>query len=425
MKQERKPSWYLFVILRNRRFLLMSILAVMIPTVIVTYLLKKQYTVTTVIMPPESGTSLGLSLGGMGISDFAGYFSGGMGFSLPLMTTMSDVYVEMLNSRTLIDRVILSSAYIDSMDLRRQYDRNADVGMYWARKMFKKNFEAAVTPSGFIEIRMTTPDPLYSVAVSERIVAVLDSLNSAISTSRGHNSRLLVEERLRGADSLLAAASDSLQSFQLRWGVISPEEELTQLITTLAQLKQQYLELRASAAALGSSFGTGGTTAALEMERRASAVLGVIRQMETGDYSPSVDSVFSGLALREFPEAAYEYARLRSDYEMALQLSGVLRVSLQQALVDESMPTPSVRLLDAPAHPGWKSKPRKIFIWLEVFAVSLALLLTFVFARENIWSYQKGNPEGWAEWQKLFSDIRSDLPWRRRSRQPPDSSPSS
>jgi len=422
MQPERTASWYLFVLLRNRRFLLISMLLVMVPTVVVTYLLKKKYTVTTVIMPPESAPETGLSFGGLGLSEFAGYFSGGMGFSLPLMTTLSDVYVEMLQSRTLIERVILSTGYIDSVHVRRQYDRDQQVGMYWARRIFKRNYSASVTPSGFIEIKVTTGNPWYSVEVSQRVVAVLDSLNIAISTSRSHTSRVLLERQLAGADSLLEASSESLAVFQDRYGIVSPEEEVTQLVTTLAQLKQQYLELQASAAALGSGFGGGGTTAALEFQRRAAAILGVIRQMESGTYSAAIDSAFPSLSLDQYPAVVFQYARLRSDYEMALRMTSTLRVSLQQTIVQEDNPSPSVRLLDAPAHPGWKSKPRKIIIWAEVFVVALVLLVTFIFMRERIWQFQRESPGKWREWQELLSEMKGDLRRGGRSPQPPDAS---
>jgi uncharacterized protein involved in exopolysaccharide biosynthesis len=422
MQPDRTPSWYLFVLLRNRRFLLVSMLLIMVPTIVFTYLLKKQYTVTTVIMPPESRPEAGLTIGGLGLSEFAGYFSGGMGFSLPLMTTLSDVYLEILNSRTLIERVILSTGYIDSVHTRSQYDRNPQTGLYWARRIFRRNFSASVTPSGFIQVKMTTSDPWYSVEVSSRIVEVLDSLNTSITTSRARQARHLLEIRLNGADSLLAASTESLNVFQARWGIISPQDEVNQLISTLAQLKQQYLELRASAVALGSSFGGGGTTAALEMERRAAAVLGVIRQIESGDYSEAIDSAFPSLSLDEYPRAMFEYARLRSDYEMALRLSSTLRISIQQAIVDETNTTPTVRLLDAPEHPGWKSRPKRLAIWIEVFGASIILLLTFVFARERLWHFRNSNPGQWQEWQQLFGEIRSDFRRRKGPSQPPDTS---
>lgn len=421
MKQERSASWYLMVILRNRRFLIGALAAVMIPTVIVSFLLTKKYTVTTVIMPPEEQIDVGLSIGGMGMSEFAGYFGGGMGFSLPLMTTMSDVYVEILRSRTLIDEVILSTGYLDSADVRDKYEKDPNVGMYWARREFNNNYTASVTPSGFIEIKMTTDDPWYSVRVSERVVEVLDSLNTSIYLSRAQRARELLELKLEVADSMFAAASAALTAFETEHGVISPDEEMSHLISTLASLKQQYLELRANASALSSGFSSGGTMAAIEMERQAAALLRVIDNLESGA-GAAPDSLFPSVSLEGYADIQFEYARLKSDFETALVLSSTLRASLQQTAVEERRQDRGVRTLDPPGHPGWKSKPKRIIIWLEVFGAALVLLLTFVFIRERVWQFRATHPEDWAEWSVLLGDLRKDLAFPFRRSQPRDTS---
>ncbi|HOD19443.1 MAG TPA: Wzz/FepE/Etk N-terminal domain-containing protein [Candidatus Fermentibacter daniensis] len=417
----RTPSWYLYVVLRNRWFLIKALAIIMVPTVVVSFLLPRKYTVKTVIMPPETPVEPSFSIGGMGISDSMGYFSGGMGFSLPLMTTMSDVYVEILNSRTLIDRVVLGTAYLDSMDLRRKYERDPWLGMYWARKMFRDGYSASVTPSGFIEVRVTTGDPFYSVQVSERVVFVLDSLNTWIASSRAERACELTQMRLQAADSLLANATDDLAAFEAERGLISPEEQLGELITSLAEMKRQYMEYRAAAQAISAGYGMGGTAASLEMERRAAAILEMIRELESGAVPTGMDSLFPAISLADFPAAQFEYARLRSDYEMALQLTAALRLSLEQARVEERRPGGTIRLLDEPSHPGWKSKPKKLLIWLEVFGIAATLLLTFLFVRENVRQIRKDRPESWAKWEELFSDMRRDFRPRRR-RQTPDSS---
>ncbi len=418
---ERTPSWYLYVILRNRWFLIKALAVVMVPAVVVSFLLPRRYTVETVIMPPETPVEPSLSFGGIGISDFMGYFGGGMGFSLPLMTTMSDVYVEILNSRTLIDRVVLGTAYLDSMDLRRKYERDPWLAMYWARRMFRDGYSASVTPSGFIEVQVTTGDPFYSVQVSERVVFVLDSLNTWIASSRAERASELTGMRLQAADSLLARASADLAAFEAERGLISPDEQLGELITSLAEMKRQYLEYRASAQAISAGYGMGGTAASLEMERRAAALLGMIRELESGAVPAGMDSLFPAISLADFPAAQFEYARLRSDYEMALQLTAALRLSLEQARVEERRRDGTIRLLDEPSHPGWKSKPKKLLIWLEVFGVAVTLLLTFLFARENVRQMRMDRPESWVKWEELFADMRRDFR-PGRGRQAPDSS---
>jgi uncharacterized protein involved in exopolysaccharide biosynthesis len=146
------PSSFLYVLLKNRKFLFRVLLVVMLVTVGITYLLTQKYTVKTVILPPDDQSSGGLSLGGLSLGEFAGFFSGGMGYSLPLMTTLSDVYVRILNSRTVVDNVIISMGYADSTGIAESRPNQPEVVLYLARKQFLKDYTARVGSSGFIEV---------------------------------------------------------------------------------------------------------------------------------------------------------------------------------------------------------------------------------------------------------------------------------
>lgn len=413
MKQARRPSWYLYLLLKNRWFLIKALLIVMIPTVIVTFLLEKKYTVTTVIMPPETQSNPGLTIAGLGASDFAGFFSGGMGFSLPLMTTMSDVYEEILNSRTLIENVIMSTDYIDYAEERDRYEQNEQLALYWARKAFRKDYSAGVTPSGFLQFEVTTNDPWYSVEVSEAVITALDSINSEICRSRAEQARIFMEIRSSMADSILGSAGDLLREFEEENGIISLDQEMEAYIKTLSELKQQYILLRTAAAAIRRGISGGASASALLKDREADELLGIIEMLETGIAPPGYESVMPSVSLVELPDIQFKYATLRAEYEMALELTSAIHISLQQAIVDENRENPSVRVLDPPRHPGWKSRPKKLYIWIEIFAVAFVFLFGFLIARENIQSLKMEKPEEWQIWQKLFREIRRDLRFRR------------
>ncbi len=409
MKPEKRPSWYLFVLLKNRWLLLKALLIVMIPTVAVTFILPKKFTVTSLIMPPETQNYSGLNIAGFGASDFAGYFSGGMGFSLPLMTTMSDVYEEILNSRTAIETVILSTNYLERIKRDDDYQRDEQVGLYWARKEFRKNFSANVTPSGFIEIKITTGDPMYSVEVSERLIAVLDSINAHINISRATQTRVFLEAKVSAADSIMLVISDSLKNFEREYGIVSLDDEVTVFIETLAELKQQYMQLLAQADAIRSGIVGRTPASALEKEREASALLDIITMLETGVIPYGYEEIAPALSLNEIPDIQFRYAILRADYETALELSSLLDVSLQQAIAEEQKEQPAVRVLDPPRHPGWKSKPKKLYIWLEVFFVAFILLYAYLLMCENLRIMKQENPEAYKDWDNLISDMKGDL----------------
>ncbi len=414
MNEGTRPLWYLYLLLKNRWFLVKALLIIMIPTVVITFMLKKKYTVSTLIMPPEDQSFSGMSLASLGISDLSGYFSGGSGFSLPLMTTMSDVFEEMLNSRTLAEHVILSTSFIDSTDLRSIYEKDEQVGLYWARKKFADNLSVSVTPSGFLEIQFTSGDPWYSVEVSNFIIAALDSINIEINTSRLVQSRIFLEQRMQMADSLLESATANLQDFEQEYGVIAPEEEFTVFIENIAELKRQYIGFLSQAAAIRAGITGGNSPTALFLERRAEKLLDVIKMLESGNPAEGYEDITTSMSPDQYSSIQYEYAGYKADFEMALSLSGMVRASLQQAIVAEHREQTSIRVLDPPRHPGWKSKPKRIYILLEVFLLSFILLFGFLVARENILETRKKKPELWEPWRKLFAEIRKDFSFRKK-----------
>jgi capsule polysaccharide export protein KpsE/RkpR len=414
MSEGRQPLWYLYLLLKNRWFLLKALLIIMIPTVVITFMLKKKYTVVSIIMPPEDQSASGLSIAGLGLSEFAGYFSGGMGFSLPLMTTMSDVFEEILKSRSLAEHVILSTAFIDSTDLRSIYDQNKPIGLYWARKQFMENYATSVTPSGFLRIEYTAGDPWYAVEVSEAIIATLDSINNEINTSRLEQTTAFLEIRKNNADSLLNSAVVDLQIFEEEHGIFYPDQELLVFIENIAELKREYIILLTDASAIRAGISGDYSPVALLKERQAQELLEVIRMLESGNPAEGYDEILSSMSPDQYSNIQYEYAGLRADYEMTLRMSAGASLSYQQAVVAEGREQQSIRVLDPPRHPGWKSKPKRSLIWMEVFLLAFLSLFGFLIARENVRDVMKKRPQQWEPWRKLLGEIRRDISFRRK-----------
>ncbi len=414
MNEGRRPLWYFYLLLKNRWFLVKALLIIMIPTVVITFMLKKKYTVTTVIMPPEDQSASALSIASLGVPELTGNFSGGMGFSLPLMTTMSDVYDEILKSRSLAEHVILSTAFIDSTNLRSIYDNNEQIGLYWARLKFRENYSASVTPSGFLRIEFTSGNPWYAVEISESIVATLDSINIEILSSRMHQARVYLEIRFEMAESMLVSSSLAIKRFEDEYDMVAPEQEMTAYINRLVILKTEYSTLITEISALRQGVSGATNTTILFKERKAAELLNVIRMLESGVPAPGYEDVMPSVSLDDFTDINFEYAILRADYEMALRLTNTVGLSLQEAISSESREQTHIRVLDPPRHPGWKSKPKRILILIEVFLLAFISLFGFLIARENIRDIKKKRPGQWEPWRKLFEEIRRDFSFRRR-----------
>ncbi len=400
------PNNMIYILLKNRKFIATVLAIVMGITIAITYIIPKGYTVTTVILPPEEQATPGLSLGGLSLGEFAGFFSGGMGYTLPLMTTLADVYSEILNSRTLIDQVILTTGYIDSLNLAERYEENPDLAMFLARKTFKKNYTASVTSSGFLEITITSGKPLYSVELSERVVFLLDSINTSVTLARFTESRENTENQLTIAKTGLETTIAAMMRFEEEYGTIMPNEEVAQVMSVLADMKGRYIETTLMASAVRNGIRSGTTSQLLELDATAEALRQSIQLIENGSSTGGIDM---GIGLSNLPPAMIQYARLQTDFEMQLMMSSALELQVAQAIIQEENIVSSIRILDPPRHPGWKSKPKRLYIWIELFFVTFVILVIFLYSRERWHQLRLENPETWQKWNNLKQDIRNDF----------------
>ena len=403
---------FLYVLLKNRKVVVRTMLLVMVITVGITYLLPKGYTVKAIILPPEEPASPGMGFGGLSLGEFAGFFSGGMGYSLPLMTTLSDVYVEILNSRTLIDNVIIATGYADSTGINDTWGDDPVVALYRARLTFSKNYSARVGSAGMIDIEITTKNPLYSIEVAERVVFLLDSMNTSITRNRFEENRAVTENQLTVARAALENTTARLVAFEDQYGTIMPEEEITQLMAVLAEMKGRYIETTLLAGAIRNGIRYGTTAQILELETEAQALSEAIAMIESG--SSVSGNVNLGPGLSNLPPALLAYARLRTDFEMHLKMVSALEVQLAQAVVQEENIASSIRLLDPPRHPGWKSKPKRLYIWIETFIIAFLLVCAFLFSRERMHEMKREKPQVWEMWNKLFSEMKHDMRFRKK-----------
>jgi len=409
---QKIPARLMYLLLLNRRFVIKSLLIVMIPTIIITYLLPQKYTVTTVILPPEDQSIGGLSMGGLTMGELAGFFSGGMGYSLPLMTTLGDVYVTILNSSSLIDQVMLNTGYLTTVKLDRRYERQPYTALYLARKIFRKNYKATSTSSGFIQIEVTTGTPEFSIQVSEEIVAALDSINTWVLSERQAEDRRLLELRLSSADSLLAATGTALLDFESNYGFIEPNAVLEQYMAILSEMKARYLEASIAATSLRAGIRAGNNATARELDAEAASIRRAISDIESGNLEGVIGDV--GIRFDLLPVAMLEYARLKTDYEIQVKMVSMLSINLQQMIAQEMSINPTLRLLDSPSHPGWKSRPKKLLIWVEVFLATIFLICCYLLARERWYELRAEKPQAWSLWNDLFQDMRSDFRRKRK-----------
>jgi len=155
---------YLRVIFKYRRVVLLIYVAAV--TVIVSLLLPKIYSATASIVPPMEILQTESNLaGGLGVG------KGSMLGQIIDVTSIADMYVDILESRAVVD------AIIDRFDLMKiygeeQYRSNA-------RRMLGQSTDVKVSSDGIVRISVTDIDPNRAAAIANAYVEELDQQNKA------------------------------------------------------------------------------------------------------------------------------------------------------------------------------------------------------------------------------------------------------
>ncbi len=178
---------YVRVILKYRRMILV-ICGVMAVAVGVCCLLRPAtYTATASIVPPMDSPESGLGL-----------LSGGESAVLRKIMNVgnpADIYVGLLESRVVADRLL------EQFDLMRAYDVRSS---YYARKKLRRNTRIDVGKDGIVSIRVRDRDRTRSAGIANAYVEELDRQNGKLSSGQAASKRMFLENRLREIEEKLS-----------------------------------------------------------------------------------------------------------------------------------------------------------------------------------------------------------------------------
>ncbi|HLQ67218.1 MAG TPA: GNVR domain-containing protein [Candidatus Limnocylindrales bacterium] len=334
-REERAPTVgdLADVLRRRRRFLALNVAATTVAAVVLALVLPKWYEARTVLLPPMED-----DLGGTAVSQLMPRLGG---FRIPGAPTLADVFVAVLKSRTVADRLV------------RRFDLVHRYGASDADRAVKKlggHVKFRVGDEGTIAILAEDRDPKIAAAMANAYVDELDRFNKEARTTSAQRTRAFIEQRLEVAKRDLAAAEELLRDYQQRRRLpaLSPSDRSDAEMG--AQLMAQKI--------------------ALEMK------LQVLRQSLAED-SEEVRRVREELAAVErqvggLPRAGLDIARLWRDVKVQEQVFELLTSQLEEARIRETRDTPTVQVLDHAEPPLHKARPKRSLVVIAGFLIGLA-----------------------------------------------------
>jgi len=327
-------------------------------------LIPPRYTSTTRLMPPdnqEGAFPQALTpMRAVGISQIASDMLG--------LKSTSDVFVGILNSRTVQDKII------SEFDLNQVYGTSrADD----TRKALAKHAGVSVDrKNDMITIAVTDRSPQRAAAIANAHVEELNRLVAELSTSSARRERVFLESFLVQVKEDLENTEKEFSQFASKNGAIDIHEQGKVLVGAAATLQGQLIAAQAELEAMRQVYADSHVRVR-SAKARVEELHAQLRKLAGKDKEDPVgaETTASELypSIRKLPLLGIAYADLYRRIKVQEVVYELLTQEFNLAKVQEARDTPSVKVLDPANIPDRKSfPPRLLFIALS------SMLLAFL-----------------------------------------------
>ncbi len=345
--------------------------------------LPNVYRSTTVLLPPQqpqSGASALLAqLGG----------AAGAAASIAGMKNPNDLYVGMLKSRTVADRVIAK------FNLKNVYDTSSDE---IARKRLETNTVVTSGKDGLISVEVEDGNQKLVALLANAYVEELLRLTRVLAVTEAAQRRMFFERQLELAKNNLAKAEVALKGALETQGVVSVDGESRGVVETIARLRAQVsaktIELNSMQA-----FVTTANPAYRRVAEEISSLRGELSKLENGSGSataaPAVDSKRGGLEnVQRMRDLKY--------YQMMYEL---LAKQYEAARLDEAKDPSIIQVLDPAVSPERHVRPKRVIMVLIAALGAMLIGILWAFFAEAK-SKALRQPRVVAQWNELKNSLR-------------------
>ncbi len=376
------------------------------------FLIPKQYESTARLMPPESDSmgkfAMLASIGGGGGA--AGALNlGGIASNLLGVKNTGSVFVGILGSRTLQDRLI------SRFDLRKVYGVRK-----WEdarNKLGKRTNISEDRKSGIMSITVADRNPERAREMAQSYVDELNKLVAELSTSTARRERIFLEARLKEVQGDLSESEKTFSEFSSKNSTLDIKEQGKAMLTAAAELEGELIAAETQLKGLEQIY----TSNNVRVRTAQARVNELKRQLEklggtkavTGKVATQdADTDMPYPSIRQLPLLGVTYADMYRHIRVQETVLEVLTREYELAKVEEVKEIPIVKLLDAPVIPENKSfPPRKLIIALGVL-LSVLLGASYIVGAESWEQLDPAHP------QKLFanevlSTIRQTATWKK------------
>lgn len=379
---------------------------------IIAFTLPKEYQSTARLMPPEQGSSgaamlaalAGRSLGGLGsLGSLAGLLGG---------KSSSALFIDMLHSRTINDRLI------DRFNLQHVYRKRyrIDTVKYLVRHTKLDEDKK----SGVVSLTFTDSDPQRARAIAAAYIEELNNVLTHSNVSSAHQERVFIEKRLVTVQNELQNAQRALSEFSSVNTTLDIKEQTHAMVDAAAKLQAEMIVGQSELASLKQIYGDDNVRVRAAQARIAD-LRGELTKMSGSSAEPSAESEKSGAgnaslypSLRQIPRLAVPYANLYREVRIQETVYELLSQQYEMSRIEEAKDTPVVSVLDQPQVAEKKSFPPRLLMMLLLTAFFVGVTAVALLLRNTWEKVDAGDPRKVLA-QQIAASLHAHISLRRNS----------
>jgi uncharacterized protein involved in exopolysaccharide biosynthesis len=403
-KPSEKTLLYLRLIWAHRRMLGRVTLYALLVSAAIAYLIPKKYETTTRLMPPDNQSSSGLMMTAAAMTSNVGGGLAGIANDVLGLKSSSDVFVGILGSRTVADRLI------DQFDLKKVYHSSH---MEDLRKDLAAHTSVGVDrKSQIISITVTDNSPERAAAMAQAYVQELNKLVADLSTSSARRERVFLEGRLEQVNKDLEVAERDFSQFASKNTAVDVKEQAKAMVTAAAELQGQMIAAQSQYEGLRQIYTDSNPRVRTikaridELQRQLDKIGGKGESATDVESAPG-DSFYP--SIRKLPLLGVTYADLYRRTRIQEAVLEALTKEYELAKVQEVKEIPAVKVLDVAPVPDKKSFPPRLLI-IFIGTLSAFVVATVWLFSKTAWDQTDKRDARKLFAQEVFTDLRAHLP---------------
>ena len=375
---------FMIVLAKRKKLILFFPISIAIISAAISFVIPEVYKSTARLLPPQqaqSGTAALLSqLGGV-----AGIAAGAAGIKSP-----NDLYIGMLKSRTVADRLIAK------YDLKKNYDVKSQEK---ARKELEGNTLISSGKDGLIVIEVEDTNKKLVADIANGYIAELKKLTQVLALTEASKQRMFFERQLEITKDNLADSEIALKRSIDKNGVVSVDGDSRAIVEIISKLRAK---ISAKEIQLGSmqSYITANNPDYIQIKEELRNLRVGLAKLENGNSPGAMKDAQSGSE-----EIGLKSIKILRDVKYNQMLYELLAKQYEAARLDEAKESAIIQVLDAAVEPEKKFKPRRIIIVLLSTFVALFLSIVAALVLEAKRRVMQ-MPEGLMQWNELKRNIK-------------------